>query len=125
MIARGQTDGTSLRATDFAMGRGGFDPYNYIASIPVSPDVYTLTDEIFTDTIDYIEHPNDAAISFYCLLESAEANVTLGEVGIRGVVQNSPGDPVDGTVVFMAVGHFPLIAKNSTMQYVLRVTVQA
>lgn len=125
LIARGQTDGTSLRAFEFAVGLGGFDPYNYLAAIPVNPDVYALTEETFSSDIDHIEWPNAEAVAFYCLLEAAEANATLGEIGIRAVVMNSPGDPADASVVLMAIGHFPLIAKNSSMQYVLRVTVQA
>jgi hypothetical protein len=125
LTARGQTDGTSLRATQFSVGRGGFDPYNYLGSIPVNKDSYALDEQVFTDVIDHYERPNNMAVCFYCLLETADANETLGEVCIWGEVQNSSGDPVDGSLIVMAVGHFPLIAKNSSMQYVLRVTMQA
>lgn len=125
IMAKGQTDGSSLQAVSFSVGRCGFDPYDYLAVIPVNPDSYALDDEIFGDVIDHVEHPNAAAVSYYCLLESGEANETLGEVAIWGVVENAVDNPPSGTTVLMAVGHFPLIAKNSDMQYCLRVTMQA
>jgi len=125
LIARGAYDGTSLKARDFSVGQGGFDPVDYKAAIPVNPDATNLDDHYFSDPIAYVEQPNGRARSYYCLLESGDANVTLGEIGIWAEVQNSPGDPADGTLILMAIGHFPIICKNSTMQYALRVTHQA
>lgn len=125
IITRGMADGTSLRAIKFSVGRGGFDPTDYLAALPVNPDATALEDPIFTDLIDYKEAPNTNSISYYCALETGEANQTLGEIAIIGEVQNSPGDPADESEVVMAIGHFPLLAKNSTMRYALRVTVLA
>lgn len=125
LMAEGATNGLSLRATRFQVGRGGFDPNDYLAALPVNPAATALDDFLFEDRIDYIEWANDWALSYYCVLETGEANQTLGEVAIIGEVQNSPGTPADGTEVIMAIGHFPLIAKNNTMRYALRVTMQA
>jgi hypothetical protein len=125
LTARGHTDGTSLQITKFSVGRGGFDPTDYMASLPVNPDASALSDPIFTDIVDKIEWANDHCVVCYCLLDTAEANQTLGEVAITGIVANSPEDPADDTEVVMAIGHFPMKAKNSSMRYVLRVTIQA
>ena len=122
LMARGMYDGTSLQAVEFSVGQDGFDPASFYAAVPVNPDATALDDSVFTDTIDHIEPPNAKARSYYCLLDTTEANVTLGEIAIWGEVQNSPGDPADGTKIIMAIGHFPLICKNSSMQYALRVT---
>lgn len=125
LVARGHTDGTSVQITKFSVGRGGFDPNDYLAALPVNPDATALSDSIFTDVVDHIEWANDTCVVCYCLLEAAEANQTLGEVAITGIVANSSGDPADDTEFVMAIGHFPMRAKNSDMQYALRVTIQA
>jgi len=125
LTARGHTDGTSLQITKFSVGRGGFDPNDYLAALPVNPDAAALSDSIFTDVVDRIEWANDTCVVCYCLLEAAEANQTLGEIAITGMVNNSTGDPADDTEVLMALGHFPMLAKNTDMRYVLRVTIQA
>lgn len=126
LVARGLTDGTSLQATHFSVGRGGWDPLDYHAATPVNPDAVALDDAVFgPDTIDYYEYANERCAVYYCLLDFGEANVALGEVGIWGVIQNSPIVAENGTRILMAIGHFPLCAKNSDMGYVLRVTMQA
>jgi hypothetical protein len=123
--ARGVTDGTIVRATRFSVGTAGFDPNDYLAALPVNPNATALDNIQFTSDIDHIEWPNSECLSCYCLLETGEANWTLGEIAIIGEVQQSSGDPVDGTEIVMAIGHFPMLAKNSSMQYALRVTIQA
>ena len=125
LTSLGSTDGMSLRCTKFAVGRGGFDPNNYLAAVPVNPDAVALDDQVFSDSIDVLEEPNQQCLSCYCVLETGEANVTLGEIAIIGEVQNSAGTPVDGTEVVIAIGHFPLVAKNSEIRYAFRVTIQA
>ncbi|KKN22030.1 hypothetical protein LCGC14_0919310 [marine sediment metagenome] len=125
LTARGHTDGTSLQVISFSVGRGGFDPNDYLAALPVNPDASALSDSIFTDQVDHIEWANQQCVVCYCALDSAEANQTLGEIAITGRVANSPGDPADDATIVMAIGHFPMLAKNSDMRYVLRVTLQA
>jgi hypothetical protein len=124
LTARGLYDGTNIMAIEFGVGSDGFDPYNYSAALPVNPDATSLDDPVFTSTIDHVEHTNKNGVSYYCLLDTSEANVTLGEVCIWSVVRNSPGDPVSGTKFISAIGHFPILCKNSTMPIVIRVTVQ-
>ena len=128
--ARGHTDGTSLRCTDFAVGQGGFDPLDYLAAIPVNPDVFNIVDQVFTDTIDYIEWANSRSVSFYCFIDTNEAaGAYLGEIGIYAEIQNSPIVSENGNVLLYAVGHFPLVIKApanpavSGTQMVLRTTV--
>jgi hypothetical protein len=123
--ARGQTDGTIVRAVEFQVGRGGFDPSDYLAALPVNPNATALDDSQFTSDIDQIEWPNPHCLSCYCVIEAGEASVALGEIAIIGEVSQSPGSPVDGTKFAMAIGHFPLIAPNATIRYALRVTIQA
>lgn len=125
LTARGHVDGTSLQVSGFAVGRGGFDPTDYLACLPVNPDATALEDQVFTDQVDRIEWANQSCCIAYCVLETGEANQTLGEIAILGRVANSPGDPVDDTEIVMALGHFPMLAKNSRMRYALRVTLQA
>jgi len=129
-IARGHTDGTSLRCTDFAVGQGGFDPLDYLAALPVNSDVFdVLVDPVFTDTIDYIEWANTRSVVFYCLLNSGDAAGNyLGEIGIYAVIQNSPIIAENGTPILYAVGHFPMLCRPTVAgvnsgRVVLRVTV--
>lgn len=125
LLALGSTDGMSVRCTGFAVGRGGFDPNDYLAAVPVNPDATALDDQVFTDSIDLLEEPNNQCCSCYCVLETGEANVSLGEIAIIAQVQNSAGDPADGTEFVLAIGHFPMVAKNSDIRYAFRVTIQA
>ncbi len=125
LVARGSIDGTSLLGKEFSVGRGGFDPFDYTAASPVNPDSLVLDAEIFRDDIDDYEKANARNASFHCVLEKTEANETLGEVGIWAEIQNSPVTTENGTWILFAIGHFPLIAKNSNMRYGLRIVVQA
>ena len=125
LIARGSTDGTCLRGTEFAVGRGGFDPFDFASAVPVNPDAQQLDDEIFRDVVDQWEQPNDRSLAFHCILETAEANETLGEIAIYAEIHNSPITTENGTFILFAAGHFPMIAKNDSMRYGLRIVVQA
>lgn len=124
LIARGSTDGTCLRALEFSVGRGGFDPFDYASATPVNPNSQVLDDEIFRDEINQWEKPNERAVSFHCVLEQSEANETLGEIGIWAEIHNSPNVVENGTFILFAIGHFPMKAKADTMRYGLRVVVQ-
>lgn len=125
LLARGSIDGTSVFPKEFSVGRSGFDPFDFAVAIPVNPDSLTLDDDIFRDPIDNYEEPNASCGSFHCILDTADANETLGEIGIWAEIQNSPVTAENGTQILFAIGHFPLAAKNSSMRYGLRVVVQA
>ena len=124
LMARGLTDGTSLKMSQFSVGQGGFDPFNYKIALPVNPDAVVLYDPIFTDVIDYYESPNPQNACAYCFLDYLEANVTLGEVCIWSEIQNSPIPTENGQLIISSIGHFPLIAKADTIRIALRILSQ-
>jgi hypothetical protein len=126
MMARGLTDGTAMQLTEFGVGGGGFDCNDYRAATPVNPDAYYLDNPILlNETIDYYEQANSNCRVFYCLLEAGQATSTLGEIGIWAEIVYSPIAAEVGTTFLFAIGHFPLVAKNTDIQYVFRVSVQA
>lgn len=124
LMARGWTDGTSLQIVKFSVGQGGFDPFDYKVALPVNPDATVLEDPVFTDFIDALENPNPENACAYCVLEYAEANVTLGEVAIISEIQCSPIPTENGVQFVSHIGHFPLVAKNDSMRIALRVLSQ-
>jgi hypothetical protein len=130
--ARGHTDGTSLHIDDFTVGRGGFDPLDYLAAIPVNPDAYNVVgaDVLLSGPVQRIEWANGRSISCYCLLEAADmpAGGYLGEIGIFASIQNSPGGLEDGVQILFAAGNFPLLMKSalaagSSSRVALRVVI--
>lgn len=141
-LARGLTDGTSIQAVEFTIGQGGIDPFDYRVAIPVSPESANLenpialgpyvpvTDVIGAKTITKYEVPKDGSSCVYCLLDSLEPPAAgsgfLSEIGIWAKIAYSPftfeTTPPENTFL-AAVGHFPLIVKNSSMQYALRVNI--
>ena len=141
-LARGTTDGTAIQAVEFTIGRGGIDPFDYRVAIPVSPESSDLEDPIVlgpyvpaTDVtgakaIAKYERPKNGSACVYCLLDFTEPTMGGGdfisEIGIWAKILYSPNTfettPPENTFL-AAVGHFPLIVKNSSMQYALRVNV--
>jgi len=94
----------------------------------------TWTDPIATGTIEpYItgakniteyEHANEHSGTTYCVVTPTEANEALSEIGIWGTVLWSPYTAEIGSTFLAAIAHFPLICKNTSMSYALRVNVQ-
>ncbi len=203
LVARGSTDGTSVRFLEFSLGQGGVDPFDYKEAVPVNPDAQTLelpltlakvalpgtlgviatvsvvtttqdltdylrpgylveittgsgtetltvesvtaaqfvvttqssyTDPVATGVIDTLiagakniseyEHPNPNSACAYCGLDKTEANEVLSEIGIWGKIVWSPNQHEIDTTFLAAIGHFPIVCKNSTMDYALRVNIQ-
>jgi hypothetical protein len=129
LLARGIVDGTSFKATLFSVGQGGLDPFDYKIATPVNPDAVQLEIPLLisgnpTKEITKQEHPNENSACAYCLLDTVEANDRLSEVGIWAEVLCSPYLSEIGTVFLAAIAHFPLVCKNSSMRYALRVNVQ-
>lgn len=125
MLARSSVDGTSIRAVQFGVGRGGYDTFNYTTATPVNSEATTLEDPVLSgEAIDELERPNPECACYYCLLETGQANYALGEIGIWAIIENSPISTENGTTFLFAIGHFPLKAKNSNMKMSLRVIHQ-
>jgi len=142
-LARGSMDGTSIKVVSFSVGTGGADLFDYRVATPVDTDAIDLEaptpilvgpPDIMTKLITQYEHPNPMASCAYCQLDAAEGNDVLSEVALWAEVlkspyqyedPNLPNPPPIAKVTFLAaIGHFPVKAKNSSMQYALRVNVQ-
>lgn len=129
LLARGRTDGTGFQVIEFSVGQGGLDPFDYKIAVPVNPDAVQLELPLNiagnpTKAIAHYERPNLNSGCVYCLLENAEVNERLSEMGIWAEILYSPILSEVGTVFLAAIAHFPLICKNSSMKYALRVNVQ-
>lgn len=129
LLARGRTDGTGFQVTEFSVGQGGLDIFDYHVATPVNPDAVQLELPINiagspTKVITQYERPNLNSGCVYCLLENAETNERLSEVGVWAEIKCSPILAEIGTTFLAAIAHFPLICKNSSMQYAFRVNVQ-
>lgn len=125
LMARGTIDGTSLRAVEWGVGMGGYDPFDFTKVLTVDNQAQTLIDPVLSgQTITEYEMPNEWCASYYCEIGSGDANYMLGEVGIWAVIQNSPNVLENGTQILRAVGHFPAKAKNANMQMAIRVIEQ-
>jgi len=129
LLARSCIDGTGFKATDFSIGQGGLDPFDYKIAVPVNPDATQLELPLTiggnaTKPIAEHENPNASSACVYCLLENAEGNDQLSEVGVWAEILCSPILSEVGTKFLAAIAHFPLICKNSSMRYAFRVNVQ-
>jgi len=129
LVARGSMDGTGIHAVKFSIGLGGYDPFDYKTAVPVNPDSTNLDFPLPFSTPDGLkavteyEQPNQLSGCTYCVVSAAEGNDLLGEVGIWAEIVYSPFTHEVGDVFLAAIAHFPLIAKNSSMQYAFRVNV--
>jgi hypothetical protein len=129
LLARGRTDGTGFQVIEFSVGQGGLDLFDYKVATPVNPDAVQLELPINiagnpTKAIAHYERPNPNSGCVYCLLENAEVNERLSEVGVWAEILYSPILSEVGTIFLAAIAHFPLICKNSSMKYAFRVNVQ-
>jgi len=70
------------------------------------------------------EHPNPNSACAYCMMDTTEANEVLSEIGIWGKIVWSPNQHEIDDTFLAAIGHFPIICKNNTMAYAIRVNIQ-
>jgi len=96
---------------------GGTDP---ALENPRFPADFPVSIEGFTD----IEQPNAEAVSLVCRVAQGDGNFGLGEIGIYVDIVDSINTAEIGTRVLYAIGHFPIIAKNSKSVLVTRVITQ-
>lgn len=125
-LARKTIDGMSFKVTEFSLGQGGADPFDYKIAIPVNPGAQSLEIPIALPpkAITEYERPNPSSGCAYCLVESGEANEVLSEIGIWAEILWSPYTAEIGTVFLAAIAHFPIVCKNPSMNYAFRVNVQ-
>jgi len=129
LIARGRTDGTGIKTTQFSIGTGGYNPFDFTRAVPVNPDSSDLDFPLPFATpngrkpITEYEHPNQKSGCTYCVVEKTEGNALLGEVGVWAEIVYSPYTHELGDVFLAAISHFPLVGKNSSMRYAFRVNV--
>ena len=71
-----------------------------------------------------IERPNAEAVSLVCRVPQDVGNVGFGEVGIYADITDSVNPSEIGNRILYAVGHFPIVAKNTKSVYVTRVITQ-
>jgi hypothetical protein len=116
-------DGGGLGLNNFSVSPGtgfldgGNDPG---LENPVFPADFPASVEGFLD----IEQPNPESVSLVCRLAQDDGNFGLGEVGIYVRIVDSINVQEIGTRVLYAIGHFPIIAKNSKSVLVTRVITQ-
>lgn len=96
---------------------GGADPD---LESPRFPSNAPVTVEDFFD----VERPNSSAVSLVCRVPQTEGNFGLGEVGIYVDIIDSINPAEIGSRILYAVGHFPIVAKNSKSVFVTRVITQ-
>jgi len=87
---------------------------------PVFPPAAPGTIEDFLD----IEFPNPQATSLVCRAGQSEGNFGLGEVGIYVDIIDSVNPQEIGKRILYAIGHFPIVSKNSKSVFVTRVITQ-
>lgn len=127
LTALAHTSGWGLQVQQYQFGQGGFDPLDYFAAIPVSPDDNALIDPLGVQTaIQHYEWCNERCAAYYCdVVASGAASGYLGEIGLYARISW----PVASGLFLYAIGHFPLIAFSSVVpddfDVVVRVTVQA
>ncbi|KKN72782.1 hypothetical protein LCGC14_0407490 [marine sediment metagenome] len=113
--------GTGINNFDVLPGTGslggGASPSLESAAFPAGApsDV-----EAFLD----IERPNAEAVSLVCRVPQDVGNVGFGEIGIYADITDSVNPLEIGNRILYAVGHFPIVAKNTKSVYVTRVITQ-
>lgn len=120
-LVANDSGGLGLNNFDVSPGTGfldgGNDPALENARFPVDGPISV---EGFID----IEQPNPESVSLVCRVPQNDGNFGLGEVGIYVDIVDSINATEIGTRVLYAIGHFPIIAKNSKSVMVTRVITQ-
>lgn len=71
-----------------------------------------------------IERPNAESVSLVCRIPQDVGNFGFGEIGIYADITDSVNPLEIGQRILYAVGHFPIVAKNTKSVYVTRVITQ-
>lgn len=137
LTARASTEDTSIQVVEFSIGSGGIDPFDYKTAVPVDPDAIELeipillpasvppAETVGHQVITHYEKANLTSATFYCLLENSDGNEPISELGLWAKIVRSPFQHELAAPPFLAaITHFPLICKNDSMAYALRINVQ-
>ena len=115
------TGGTGINNFDVLPGTGflggGISPSLESAAFPAGAP------NDLEDFLD-IERPNAEAVSLVCRVPQDVGNVGFGEIGIYADITDSVNPAEIGQRILYAVGHFPIVAKNTKSVYVTRVITQ-
>jgi hypothetical protein len=131
LTALSHSNGWGLQVQTYQFGQGGFDPLDYFAALPVSPDDATLVDpQGVPAAIQHYEWCNERCVAYYCdVVSSGVTAGYLGEIGLYASLVYPPAVAVIAGPFLYAIGHFPMIAFSSVapndFNSVVRVTVQA
>ena len=129
-IARAINGEMVFRAYGFSVGRGGYDPLNPVAVLPINTAATTLIDQCFPDVtgqvpFDQLEQPLPSTVVYDCRLPSTiipgNADYGLGEIGIWAQILTSDIPAEIGTIFLMSIAHMPIRAKTNRDAMLLRV----
>jgi len=102
----------------FAVGTGGYDPGDPLVATQPDQFAVELENKVFPvgmgayEPVDRVERPNETGISFLCRIETDEALVGLGELGIFAQILQSPVPEEVGTWFMFGLMHFPMECKH-------------
>lgn len=128
-LARQMVEGLAFIVSRFQVGRGGYDPADPTQSTAPNPAAVALIDPIWPSPttyhpIDSVEYPNNESVAWLCRLETTEALVGIGELGLWAQITASPLNPAEvGTWFLFAIAHMPMQAKAIQQVYGWRIAV--
>jgi hypothetical protein len=105
----------AFQIKEFAVGIGGYDVANPLASTLVDPTKQELISEIFRGPVSQVETPlaSGVAKAFVCRLGQNDIQGGIGEIGLIAEILWSEDFPSEvGTKFLFAVVHQPLNAKT-------------
>jgi len=86
--------------------------------------VFPATAPVDVNNFLDFEFPTPQTVSLVCRAGQSEANFGLGEIGIYVDIIDSANPLEIGERVLYAIGHFPIVAKNSKSVFLTRVITQ-
>lgn len=134
LIARTTLGDVVFQVVGFGLGRGGYDPSNFIQVTPLDTGANELDDKVYPTSTPYdfapfvaVETPTITVYVYNCRVQAAilagNADYALGELALYGKIlkSNVPAE-VDSYFLF-AISHFPAICKTRRDTFLRRVTI--
>ena len=130
-IADMTISGRGFQITKFVVGAGGHDPGDPSVPLTPNPEVTSLPLQTFGPKLLIQPTPGitGTLISQFCpqfqgFLDFNEANGSISNVGLIGVINYPPTDPLFGTEFLFAIGNRPLLVKSDADQLQISITLQ-